>query len=197
VLLQRGTIIEYLATWFKVASKCSLLRLLNDLNMRDPGRTARSRASIPIWCWIPLRMAPWMRNPTVGCPSSFSNILPFLKTSSFWSDLASFFSSSSLELIWTYSRAKDTAWPYYIIANKFKLDAEKKPYFSYIRGFCRRKYDRPRLASRLASSLCCLRLGREARLHKQCPSLTEWFPHQERNFQGFISLHSNHAIDDR
>lgn len=174
MLLQGRTIIEYLATWFKVASKCSLLRLLNDLDMRDSRRTASSRASFhPIQGWISLGMTSGMRNSTIACTSSLSKILPFLKTTNFRTDWASFFSPSSLELIRAYTRAKDTTWPYYIIGNKFKLDAEKKPYSSYTRGFCRQKCDRPRLASRLEPSLCCLRQAREVEQHRRYPSLTE------------------------
>jgi hypothetical protein len=67
-----------------------------------------------------------MRNSTVACTCPLSKILPFLKTTGFRGNHPSFFSPSSLKLVGAYPRAKDTTCPYYIIGNKFNLDAENE-----------------------------------------------------------------------
>jgi hypothetical protein len=67
-----------------------------------------------------------MRNTPVACTSTLTEILPLLKTTSFRGNNPSFFSPSSLKLVGAYPRAKDTTCPYYIIGNKFNLDAENE-----------------------------------------------------------------------
>lgn len=150
VLLQGCAIIEYFATWFKVASKCSLLRLLNDLHVRDPRGTASTWPCIDtVAIRIPFWMTSRVGNSTIVSASAFAQILPLGQAAtSFGADRAAFLSSSSLKLIWAYSRTEDTSWPYYIIG-KIQIWCRKRNLYclSYIEVFCRQKFARQGQAS--------------------------------------------------
>lgn len=127
VLLQGCAIIEYFATWFKVACKCSLLRLLNDLYMRDSrGATSTRAYTDPVSVRIPLWMTSWVGNSAIVCTSAFAEILPLGQaTTSFGTNCAALLSPSSLKLIWAYSRTEDTSRPYYII-RKIQIRSSKE-----------------------------------------------------------------------
>ncbi len=133
VLLQGCAIIEYFATWFKVASKCSLLRLLNDLHVRDPRGTASTWPCIDtVAIRIPFWMTSRVGNSTIVSASAFAQILPLGQAAtSFGADCAAFLSSSSLKLIRTYSRTEDTSWPYYIIG-KIQIQCRKRSLFVFL-----------------------------------------------------------------